>query len=70
LQRLSVAAILGNGRGAALHGDDKPIGQAFADELFRVFETAYPGVTLTPINVSIAVLQMASPARVGAAELL
>ncbi len=34
------------------------IGQAFADELFRVFATAHPDVQLTPINTSEAVAQM------------
>ncbi len=38
------------------------IGQAFADELFRVFATAHPGVTLVPINMSTAVAQMVSRA--------
>jgi hypothetical protein len=38
------------------------IGQAFADELFRVFATAHPGVTLAPINMSTAVAQMVSRA--------
>jgi uncharacterized protein len=34
------------------------IGQAFADEMFRVFATAHPGIRITPINVSPAVAQM------------
>lgn len=34
------------------------IGQAFADELFRVFAAAHPGLRLTPINTSEAVAQM------------
>ena len=34
------------------------IGQAFADELFRVFATAHPNVKLTPINTSDAVADM------------
>ena len=34
------------------------IGQAFADELFRVFATAHPDVRLTLINTSAAVAQM------------
>lgn len=41
------------------------IGQAFADELFRVFAAAHPGITLTPINMSSAVAQMVSRARAG-----
>ncbi len=43
------------------------IGQAFADELFRVFATAYPGVVLAPINMTSAVAQMVSRAKAGAA---
>ena len=34
------------------------IGQAFADELFRVFAAAHPDVRLTPINASPAVANM------------
>jgi hypothetical protein len=34
------------------------IGQAFADELFRVFAAAHPSVRLTPINTSPAVAAM------------
>jgi len=34
------------------------IGQAFADELFRVFAAAHPGVRLTPTNTAPAVAQM------------
>jgi anti-sigma regulatory factor (Ser/Thr protein kinase) len=34
------------------------IGQAFADELFRVFTTGHPHVQLTPINTSPAVANM------------
>jgi hypothetical protein len=45
------------------------IGQAFADELFRVFATAHPGVTLAPINMSIAVAQMVSRALANASDL-
>ena len=41
------------------------IGQAFADELFRVFATAHPGVALAPINMSTAVAQMVSRALAG-----
>ncbi len=44
------------------------IGQAFADQLFRVFATAHPGVTLAPINMSTAVAQMLSRALAGAAD--
>jgi hypothetical protein len=42
------------------------IGQAFADELFRVFATAHPGVVLAPINMTTAVTQMVSRAKAGA----
>ena len=41
------------------------IGQAFADEIFRVFARAHPGVALAPINVTAAVSQMVSRARAG-----
>ncbi len=34
------------------------IGQAFADELFRVFATAHPTIRITPINAEPAVAQM------------
>jgi hypothetical protein len=34
------------------------IGQAFADEMFRVFAAAHPGIRITPINTSPAVAQM------------
>lgn len=43
------------------------IGQAFADELFRVFAAAHPTVVLTPINMTEAVAQMVSRARAGVA---
>jgi DNA-binding transcriptional ArsR family regulator len=39
------------------------IGQAFADELFRVFAAAHPGVALTPVNMTRAVRQMVSRAQ-------
>lgn len=39
------------------------IGQAFADELFRVFARAQPGVTLEPINMTPAVSQVVSRVR-------
>ncbi len=39
------------------------IGQAFADELFRVFATANPGVELTPTHMNGAVAQMVSRAQ-------
>ncbi len=38
--------------------DVEEIGQAFADEIFRVFASSHPGVSLTPINVSAEVQQM------------
>lgn len=34
------------------------IGQAFADEMFRVFATAHPQIRITPINTAPAVAQM------------
>lgn len=42
------------------------IGQAFADELFRVFAKAHPAVVLAPINMTEAVKQMVSRAQAGA----
>ncbi len=38
--------------------DVEEIGQGFADEIFRVFASSHPGVTLTPINVTPEVQQM------------
>ena len=34
------------------------IGQAFADEMFRVFVAAHPGIRITPVNTAPAVAQM------------
>jgi anti-sigma regulatory factor (Ser/Thr protein kinase) len=34
------------------------IGQAFADEMFRVFATAHPEIRITPLNSSLAVAKM------------
>jgi hypothetical protein len=34
------------------------IGQAFADELFRVFHQAHPATTLSPVNMTTAVEMM------------
>jgi hypothetical protein len=39
------------------------VGQAFADEIFRVFAHEHPHVHLTPVNLSEAVAQMVSRAR-------
>ena len=36
------------------------IGQGFADELFRVFQTQHPGTVLTPINCSSQIQKMIS----------
>jgi hypothetical protein len=47
------------------------IGQAFADELFRVFASAHPQIRITPLNTMPAVEQMirrAVAARAAAAE--
>jgi hypothetical protein len=41
------------------------IGQAFADELFRVFVQAHPSVALAPINMTPAVIQMVTRAQAG-----
>lgn len=34
------------------------IGQAFADEMFRVFAAAHPQIRITPLNTTPAVAQM------------
>lgn len=39
------------------------IGQAFADEVFRVFANQYPHIELTPINANDTVIQMINNAR-------
>jgi len=39
------------------------IGQAFADEVFRVFVNQYPHIELTPINANNAVMQVINNAR-------
>lgn len=45
------------------------VGQAFADEVFRVFRDGHPEIDIVPINASSAVKQMISRARVlGAGE--
>jgi hypothetical protein len=36
----------------------KMIGQAFADEIFRVFPRAHPGVEITPIGINTAIKKM------------
>lgn len=44
------------------------IGQAFADELFRVFATAHPDTMLAPIHMTTAVSQMVKRAQAGASN--
>jgi anti-sigma regulatory factor (Ser/Thr protein kinase) len=44
------------------------IGQAFADEIFRVFAAEHPGVKLQPLGTSAAVDRMIRRARAHAAE--
>lgn len=39
------------------------IGQAFADEIFRVFQNAHPAIELIAINTTTAVRQMITRAR-------
>jgi len=41
------------------------IGQAFADEIFRVFVAEFPGVELMPVNTEAAVAQMISRVTAG-----
>jgi hypothetical protein len=42
------------------------LGQAFADELFRVFPARHPNVILAPINMTEAVVQMVRRVRASA----
>jgi uncharacterized protein (DUF1330 family) len=44
------------------------IGQAFADEVFRVFQNAHPEITMTPVKVSEPVQAMISRAGAHARE--
>ena len=44
------------------------VGQAFADEVFRVFATRHPGIEIAEINVSSEVKRMISRARTHGAE--
>jgi len=39
------------------------IGQAFADEVFRVFQTAHPEIVMAPVNMTPAVQAMVSRAK-------
>jgi len=39
------------------------IGQAFGDELFRVFAREHPAIKLTPVNMTTAVEQMVKRAK-------
>jgi anti-sigma regulatory factor (Ser/Thr protein kinase) len=47
--------------------DVPTIGQAFADEIFRVFATEHPGIQLIPIKASSEVKRMIERAKSGAA---
>lgn len=42
------------------------IGQAFADEVFRVFQVAHPKIEMVPLNMTDAVKSMVSRAKAGA----
>ena len=44
------------------------IGQAFADEIFRVYRKNHPGITLADMNANAAVQAMLKRARLGDAE--
>lgn len=48
--------------------DVPAIGQAFADEIFRVFQNAHPDIRLVPINCSEDIARMIGRARAGADE--
>jgi hypothetical protein len=39
------------------------IGQAFADEVFRVFQNAHPDTLMAPVNMTPAVKAMVSRAK-------
>ncbi len=41
------------------------IGQAFSDEVFRVFQKAHPDTSLVPVNMTAAVKDMVSRAKAG-----
>ncbi len=43
--------------------DVESIGQAFADEIFRVFHNEHPNINLYPINVNDQVLSMIKRAQ-------
>jgi hypothetical protein len=44
------------------------IGQAFADEIFRVFAAAYPKIELVPIHANSEVKRMIDRARSAGSE--
>ena len=46
--------------GGAFH---RPIGQAFADEIFRVFTNSHPAIEVHPINVNSDVKRMIESAK-------
>lgn len=46
-------------------GNVSTIGQAFADEIFRVFQLAHPNVLLIPMNANSEVMRMVRRARSG-----
>ncbi|MBP7362586.1 MAG: STAS-like domain-containing protein, partial [Nitrospira sp.] len=39
------------------------IGQAFADEVFRVFQASHPGIIMAPTHMTKAVTDMVNRAR-------
>ena len=49
--------------------DVETIGQAFADEIFRVFAKEHPGIELAPYNANSQVKRMIERARSGSGEL-
>jgi ribosomal protein S4E len=44
------------------------IGQAFADEVFRVFANEHPQIEILPIRANPAVLQMIQKAKSGVSQ--
>jgi hypothetical protein len=68
-QAKSLTASLGRSGNVVVDFDGVAnIGQAFADELFRVFAVAHPDVQLTPVNMVPAVQQMVRRALAGRAS--
>ena len=66
--RTLAVAIPASGRVELDFAGVERIGPSFADELFRVFLGARPGVTLVPVNMNDAVSNMVRRASAGRIE--